>query len=181
MTRVITLGLSEYGILYTCAEIKYSGASTRTCSSSSSLIPRLLLISLCTYSTAEWKAAAALIILGCLFTGAAVFYTAASALRSRHMRTARWLGFVAGASVCFSRVLICSCASFYCFTCVSGWFSCGSRRWRGGLCCPLDLLSLQAYKLPENTQVGYSYVLFVISILLLFIGELFAVKILCFQ
>ena len=38
---------------------------------------------------------------------------------------------------------------------------------------------MQAYKLPQYTSVGYSYVIFVVALLLVFIGELFAMKILC--
>jgi hypothetical protein len=39
----------------------------------------------------------------------------------------------------------------------------------------------RAFKLPENAAIGYAYILFVVSLLMIFIGELFALKIIFAQ
>eukprot|EP00729_Bicosta_minor_P017999 gene17999-25111_t len=39
----------------------------------------------------------------------------------------------------------------------------------------------RAYKLPENAAIGFSYILFVVALLMIFIGELFALKIIFAQ
>jgi len=38
---------------------------------------------------------------------------------------------------------------------------------------------MQAFKLPEHSSVGISYILFIVALLTVFVGELFAMKILC--
>eukprot|EP00050_Salpingoeca_kvevrii_P014756 m.39775 g.39775 ORF g.39775 m.39775 type:complete len:76 (-) comp5963_c0_seq2:81-308(-) len=69
------------------------------------------------------------------------------------------------------------CAALLCFYQPATLFAMAS------LVFPIGFQSNQIggkpYKLPEHTTIGYSYILFNASLLLIFVGELFAMKLLC--
>lgn len=69
--------------------------------------------------------------------------------------------------------------------CVCVWFSCHRTTAYGRLIYPTGFkgepVGGRAYKLPENAAIGFSYILFVVALLMIFIGELFALKIIFAQ
>ncbi|EDQ90726.1 uncharacterized protein MONBRDRAFT_36587 [Monosiga brevicollis MX1] len=102
----------------------------------------------------QWQATAAFIIMGLLVLVGAIGCATMAIIRQRYMDYARWAGFTA--------------AIFY--SIASLIFPVGFTR---------DDIGGEPYRLPEHTGVGFSYILFVLALIFIFIGELVAMKIVC--
>eukprot|EP00039_Didymoeca_costata_P031649 m.35782 g.35782 ORF g.35782 m.35782 type:complete len:178 (+) comp8949_c0_seq1:387-920(+) len=99
-----------------------------------------------------WKATAVLVSIGIILMLLAVVATLWSYVQASKLRVARSLGAIAA--------VFHSLASLVFPTGFDG-----------------EPVGGKMYKLPENAAIGFSYILFVVSVLLIFIGELFALKV----
>eukprot|EP01136_Pigoraptor_vietnamica_P026675 Opistho-1_new@81978 len=92
-----------------------------------------------------------LLVLGIICLALTIVLSMSSMRRLQAMRPARYMGFV---------------TSFF--------FALATLIFPGGF--DSDYVGGKAFKLPEGTTVGYSYILFIMATLLVFVGELFAGK-----
>lgn len=100
----------------------------------------------------EWMLTLVLIILGCLCVTGAVVLLALSAWNLRVISYARWVGFTAMIFFCLAAVI----------------FPMGFDE---------NSIGGDAYQLPSSHQVGVSYILFVLSLWITVVSELFAGKV----
>eukprot|EP00048_Salpingoeca_helianthica_P012455 m.181922 g.181922 ORF g.181922 m.181922 type:complete len:180 (-) comp15378_c12_seq7:144-683(-) len=102
----------------------------------------------------QWRATAALLILAIMFMLVATVFGALSYMRAPHLSHSKWIAF--GGSIFHSLA---------------------------SLIFPLGFegepIGGRAFKLPDQTAVGYSYAVFVVALVLIFFGQLFALKIIC--
>eukprot|EP00042_Codosiga_hollandica_P007867 m.18172 g.18172 ORF g.18172 m.18172 type:complete len:185 (-) comp29904_c0_seq1:37-591(-) len=101
--------------------------------------------------SSAWQASSAFIVLGVLCLFPAIYLTVRSLLSSLHLRRAIIMAFVA--AIFFSLASILFPIGF-----------------------SAALIGGEPFKLPDNTKVGYSYILFTVSLFIIFIGELCAMK-----
>eukprot|EP00051_Salpingoeca_urceolata_P027407 m.481374 g.481374 ORF g.481374 m.481374 type:complete len:175 (+) comp22147_c0_seq1:444-968(+) len=102
----------------------------------------------------EWQATTAFISIGILLLLCATVATVLSFSRSSFLNYAKWIAFAA-----------------------AGFFSLASLVFPIGF--DGEPVGGKAFKLPEHSNIGFSYIAFIVSLLLIFVGELFAMKILC--
>jgi hypothetical protein len=133
-------GSAKFGIFRDCRESMYGTTYEEQCGLAN--------------GPGAWRLAAACLVVGLLCVFVAGLAAAMSYIRAKHLHTARWMGFLAGA-----------CYSIACLALPIGF----STEEIGG----------EAFKLPEYTFIGSGYVLFIISLMSLFVGELFALKVIC--
>eukprot|EP01147_Barroeca_monosierra_P004894 gene4894-8701_t len=106
-----------------------------------------------------WAVTAALILLGLFILLVAVLNIMFAFVRRDYLDRAKWQAFFAGI---ISQLSCDDLSSLTFFTAIA--LSCAS-------------VIFEPYRLPEDTNVGFSYILFIICLALLFIGELFAARI----
>eukprot|EP01137_Pigoraptor_chileana_P031220 Opistho-2@18716 len=98
-----------------------------------------------------FRATLVLLVLGIIALAVTIMLSMSAMRRLRAMRPARYMGFV---------------TSFF--------FALATLVFPGGF--DSEYVGGKAFKLPEGTTVGYSYILFIMSTLLVFVGELFSGK-----
>eukprot|EP00042_Codosiga_hollandica_P007868 m.18177 g.18177 ORF g.18177 m.18177 type:complete len:215 (-) comp29904_c0_seq2:37-681(-) len=160
-------GESQFGLFSKCDEIMFQGERTTKCSRAA--------------ISSAWQASSAFIVLGVLCLFPAIYLTVRSLLSSLHLRRAIIMAFVAAiffslASILFpigfSAALIGGEVSAIPPTSSQRLLGV-SRCWCFSFVC---VHAHQPFKLPDNTKVGYSYILFTVSLFIIFIGELCAMK-----
>lgn len=101
---------------------------------------------------AEWMLTFSCILLGVILVTVTIILLAASYWKYHMMKYARWLGFVAMVLFCLAAVI----------------FPIGFN---------MDQIGGEPYQLPNNFQVGISYIFFVLALWITVISELFAGKV----
>eukprot|EP00043_Microstomoeca_roanoka_P005684 m.57321 g.57321 ORF g.57321 m.57321 type:complete len:187 (-) comp13071_c0_seq2:146-706(-) len=102
--------------------------------------------------SSQWAIAAGLMLIGLFILLVAVISTLYALVRTGYLNRAKWQAFYAAIALALSSLV----------------FPVGFS---------VERIGGEPYRLPENTNVGYSYVLFIICLVFVFVGELFATRV----